>query len=148
MINSSLYEKLKKGQFLLLTIMISFPLYGFGQQPDTTKLKFGGWFGMENDRYIPKNDFYQYYYDDSVDSTIYCCTQNRIRKYVDFTKGKARDCIIKRAGEAFYKSLQHESFSVIYHNYHDIENFDSLMYDIDKCGDVNYWLTYSYFSDS
>lgn len=128
--------------------MISFPLLGFAQHPDTAKLQFGGWFGMENDRDSPKNDFYQYYYDNSVDSTVYCCTQNRIRKYVDFTKGTAKDCIIKRAGEDFYNSLHHEGFSVIYHNYHDIENFDSLMYEIDKCGEVNYWLTYSYYPDS
>lgn len=148
MIITSIYKGLKTGQLLLLTFIISFPLFGFAQQPDTAKLKFGGWHGMENGRYIPKNDFFQYYYDDSVDSTVYCCTQNRIRKYVDFTKGKAKDCIIKRAGVDFYNSLHHESFAVIYHNYHDIENFDSLMYNIDKCGDVNYWLTYSYFPDS
>lgn len=148
MINNIFNKRLKTGQIFFLALMIYFPIVGYAQQPDFEKLKFGGWFGMENDRYIPKNDFYQYYYDDTVDSTIYCCTQNRIRKYVDFTKGKAKDCIIKRAGEDFYNSLQHESFSVIYHNYHDIKSFDSLMYDIDKCGDVNYWLTYSYFPDS
>lgn len=143
-----LYRRLKKGQLLLLAHMIFFPLFVFAQHPDTSKLKFGGSFGMENHRYIPKNDFYQYYYDDSVDSTVYCCTQNRIRKYVDFAKGKTMDCIIKRAGEDFYNSVHLESFSVIYHNFHEIENFDSLMYDIDKCGEVNYWLTYSYFPDS
>lgn len=139
---------LKKRQIFLLTLIIGLSVNGFAQQPDFDKLKFGGWFGMENDRYIPTNDFYQYYYDDSIDSTIYCCTQNRIRKYVDFTKAKAKNCIIQRAGVDFYNSLQLESFSVIYHNYQDIENFDSLMYDIEKCGDVNYWLTYSYFPDS
>ena len=138
----------KISNLFFLILLFCLPLKSIAQFPDIDKLKFGGWFGMEQGRYIPKNDLYQYYYDDEVDSTLYCCPQSRIKKYVDFIKNKSEQVISNKAGYKFYSSLKFQDFVVIYHDYHNIYNFDSIQYEIEKCGRVNYWLTYSFFPDS
>jgi hypothetical protein len=115
------------------------------QCPEVEKLKFGGWLGT--DSYSPKTSMIQLFSYD-MDTLNYCCHINKIQKYADFILPKAERYIKKRAGINFYKRLIFHYIMVIYHDYSVVPNFDSLQYNLDNCGRITYWLTFSYFQDS
>lgn len=117
----------------------------YAQCPDCDKLKFGGWLGI--DSYDPATAEIQYFSYD-VDTVNYCCHINRIKKYADFILAKSDNYIKHRAGTAFYSKLVFHDIMVIYHDYGTLTNLDYFPYELDKCGRVTYWLTYSYFQDS
>jgi hypothetical protein len=139
--------KIIKGCLQNLSILILTTYTVVGQCPDSDKLKFGGDFGTSYGAYHAKTATIEYFYYD-VDTSKYCCQISKIQKYSDFILQKAEKYIKQRAGNLFYNKLIFQNFMVIYHDYSVLPNFDSVKYDLDKSGKINYWLTYSYFPDS
>jgi hypothetical protein len=132
-------------QLLSILVFILTASFAVAQCPDSDKLKFGGTMGT--DSYIPATSTIQYFSYD-MDTLNYCCHINKILKYAEFIIPKAEKYIKKRAGINFYNRLVFHDIMVIYHDYSVIKNFDSIQYNLEKCGRITYWLTYSYFKDS
>jgi hypothetical protein len=137
-------------KYLSLTtiFLLIFSAQCFTQNTDIDKLKFGGSSGMSPKNYSPMTDYYQYYYNETVDSTAHCCPQTRIKKYFEFITEKSRLLIVDRAGIDFYNTLILKNFVIIYPNYKEFSNFYDIKYNIDIFDEVIYWVVYSYFHNS
>jgi hypothetical protein len=132
-------------QLLNILVIVLSISSAFAQCPDSDKLKFGGTMGT--DSYLWPASTIQYFSYD-IDTLKYCCHINKIQKYADFVLPKAEKYIKQRAGINFFNKLTFHDIMVIYHDYFITKNFDSLQYNLDNCGRITYWLTYSYFQDS
>lgn len=133
-------------KYLVYTLLFNLTtILGIAQCPDSGKLKFGGSFGT--DSYNTKTSEIQYFSYD-VDTSLYCCHINKIKKYADFILAKAGKYIKQRAGSDFSRKLIFHDLMVIYHDYSKLTNFDSLEYNLANCGRISYWLTYSYSHDA
>jgi hypothetical protein len=120
----------------ILFIILLISTIGFGQCPDYDKLDFGGTFLYRTRKYIP--------FDPNISDTIqYCCDLKKIKKYSDKIIISAKDYIIKRAGENFFKNLEVESIEVNYPNSIKISYENQDLYNLENY-DVKYWIKYTY----
>lgn len=120
----------------LIITLLFISSFTFGQCPDYNKLEFGGTFLSRTHNYIP--------FDPNISDTIqYCCDLKKIKKYTDEITSKAKNYIIKRAGENFFKKLEIESIEVNYPASIKISYENQNLYNLSNY-DVKYWVLYNY----
>jgi hypothetical protein len=119
-------------------IFLIVPTLGFSQCDDRDKLDFGGTLGSKTRNYIP--------FDLQITDTVqYCCDITKIKSYSNFILSKAKEFIIARTNEGFYRNLEINQVEV---NYPDSVKINYKNQSLYKLSDFNisYWITYTYAS--
>jgi len=125
---------------LLILLFLITPVLGFSQCEDSDKLEFGGTYLSKSRNRIP--------FDlDRSDTVKYCCDVKKIKAYADWIVSKARDFIISRASEDFYRKLEIHQIDVNYPDSIKVKYENQSLYDLSKFN-ISYWIIYTYSNEN
>jgi len=120
----------------LIFFFLAIPTLGFSQCEDLDKLDFGGTLGSKTRNYIP--------FDLNITDTVqYCCDIGKIKPYSDFILSKAKEFIVTRTNEAFYRKLKIDQVEVNYPYSVKVVYKNQSLYNLSNFN-ISYWITYTY----